>query len=110
MSNKKLPQDFVYLPDMYSDDYYPDMLVDKVKNAIAAVVQYIEEGNHSTEEIQERFDRMTIQINELEQEFADHDSEIETVAREAIGETVERIIQYFDIAITTEDAIREREW
>ena len=28
---KKLNKDFVYLKDMYNDDYYPKFLVDKVK-------------------------------------------------------------------------------
>ena len=28
---KKLNSDFVYLEDMYNDDYYPRFLVDKVK-------------------------------------------------------------------------------
>jgi hypothetical protein len=110
MNNKKLPEDFKYLPDMYDDQYFPDFLVDKVKEAIIEAVVFIEKGSHTTAQIQKAFDKMTLKINDLEEEFEENDSEIETVARESIGETVERIIQYFAIDIDTENAIKEREW
>ena len=110
MSNKKLPEDFKYLPEMYGDQYFPNFLVDKVKNVIKEVVVFIQEGDHKTEEIQEAFDKMTLSINALEDEFYENDSEIETVARESIGETVQRILEYFEIDIDTEQAIRERDW
>lgn len=110
MNNKKLPDNFNFLPDMYSDQYFPNFLVDKVKEAIIEAVVFIEKGGHTTAQIQKAFDQMTLKINELEEEFEENDSEIETVAREAIGETVERIIRYFAIDIDTEDAIKEREW
>jgi len=110
MSNKKLPEDFKYLPEMYADQYFPNFLVDKVKNVIKEVVVFIEEGDHGTDEIQEAFDKMTLSINALEDEFYENDSEIETGARESIGETVQRILEYFEIDIDTEEAIRERDW
>ena len=110
MSNKKLPEDFKYLPEMYADQYFPNFLVDKVKNVIKEVVVFIEEGDHETVEIQEAFDKMTLSINVLEDEFYENDSEIETGARESIGETVQRILEYFEIDIDTEEAIRERDW
>ena len=53
---------------------------------------------------------MTIGINELEEDFEENDSEIETVARDCIGTTVEYILRYFDIDIDIEEAIRERDW
>ena len=62
------------------------------------------------EEVQEKLDEMTIKINELEEEFEENDSEIETVARDSIGVTVENILKYFEINIDIEEAIREREW
>ena len=48
--------------------------------------------------------------NALQEEFEEHDSEIETVARDCIGETVTYILDWFDIPIDTEEAIRERDW
>jgi hypothetical protein len=53
---------------------------------------------------------MTITINELQEEFEENDSEIETGARESIGETVDQIIKFFEIDIDIEEAIRERDW
>jgi uncharacterized protein DUF5713 len=106
----KLPDDFAYLSDMYQDGYFPNFLVDKVKAEIIKVVTFIEEGDHSTEEIQTAFDQMTIAINGLQEEFYEHDSEIETGARESIGETIQQILEYFQIDIDIEDAIRERDW
>jgi hypothetical protein len=110
MSIEKLPKDFHYLEDMYKDDYFPDKLVDKVKLAIENVVKFIEEGGHTTTEIQKAFDKMTITINGLQDEFERAGSEIETGARESIGETVMKILEYFRIDIDVEEAIRERDW
>jgi hypothetical protein len=110
MNTKKLAEDFQYLPEMYSDQYFPNVLVDKVKQIIKETVAFIEKGTHSVSEIQESFDQMTLKINELQEEFEEHDSEIETVARDSIGMTVERILNHFEIDMDTEEAIRERDW
>lgn len=53
---------------------------------------------------------MTIGINDLEDEFYENESEIETVARDSIGVTVEYVLKWFGIDIDIEEAIREREW
>lgn len=106
----KLPIDFEYLKDMYEDDYFPNFLVDKIRDLIKNTVLFIEEGNHSNDEIQSSFDKMTIGINALEDEFGENDSELETAARESIGDTVENILSYFQVDIDVEEAIREREW
>jgi Family of unknown function (DUF5713) len=110
MSQKKLPADFAFVPDMYSDGYFPNFLVDKVKEIIKKAVGFIEEGDHSREEIQGAFDQMTLAINELQEEFEENDSEIETGARDSIGTTVIEIIKFFEIDIDGEEAIRERDW
>lgn len=107
---KKLPGDFEYLKDMYNDDYFPSSLVDELKSIIKETVAFIEEGGHTNDEIQSSLDRMTLAINDLQEKFEDKGSEIETVARESIGETVDNILKYFDIQIDIEEAIRERDW
>lgn len=53
---------------------------------------------------------MTLAINDLEEEFEEHDSELETVARDSIAETVAYILRWFDIGLDVEDAIGERDW
>ncbi|UDK99126.1 hypothetical protein EYB33_14955 [Lysinibacillus sphaericus] len=95
---------------MYEDSYYPTFLVNKIKENIMKVVHFIEEGNHTIEEVQEKLDEMTVAINELQDEFYKNDSEIETVARDSIAITVEEILQYFEIDIDIEEALRERDW
>ena len=46
----------------------------------------------------------------LQEEFEENDSEIETVARDCIGESVAYILAWFGIPIDVEEAIRERDW
>ncbi|WP_285398346.1 DUF5713 family protein [Lysinibacillus sp. fls2-241-R2A-57] len=107
---KKLDSEFKYLVDMYEDTFFPTFLVDKLKLHIVKVVHFIEESTHTVEEIQEKLDEMTLAINELQNEFYENDSEIETFARDSIGLTVEEILQYFEIDIDIEEALRERDW
>lgn len=107
---KKFDENYLYLENMYNDKYFPVFLVDKVREEIIKVVNYLEEEGHTTEEIQKKFDDMTVVINELQEEFEENDSEIETAARDSIGETVDYILRYFGIDIDCETAIRERDW
>lgn len=107
---KKFDADYVLLADMYGDGYFPDFLVDKVRAQVEDVIALLETGEKDLEVIQKKFDDMTLAINDLQDEFEEHDSEIETAARDSIGETVEYILKWFDISIDVEDAIAERDW
>ena len=107
---KKLPADFAILSDMYSDEYFPDFLVDKVKALLMELVSYLETGVKDTEQIQTKLDDIVERINVLQQEFEENDSEIETVARDSIGVSIHSILQFFDIEIDIEEAIRARDW
>lgn len=107
---KKFDENYVLLKDMYNDGYFPNFLVDKIKDLILKLVVYLEMGEQDTNKIQEKLDEMTIAINDLQDEFDENDSEIETVARDSIGVSVEYVLQWFGIDIDIEDAIRERDW
>lgn len=107
---KKFDADYKLLAEMYQDDYYPEFLVDKVRALLEEVIQALEAGERDLDELQSRLDKMTQGINELAEEFDEHDSEIETMARDSIGVSVEYILQWFNIDIDVEDAIRERDW
>ncbi len=98
------------LDEMYQDEYYPDFLVDKVKNELQKVIDLLETGETNTQVIQEKLDAVVCAINDLQDEFDENDSEIETVARDSIGETVSYILEWFGIPIDIEEAIRERDW
>jgi len=110
MNTLKLPSDFEYLPDMYADDYFPKSEVDKVKATIQKVVTFLEKGDASKKKIQKKLDDMTLTINELQNDFSDNGSELETGARESIAETVERVLAHFNVDIDIEDALGERDW
>lgn len=107
---KSFDPDYKLLDEMYQDDYYPAFLVDKVKDELLKVIDLLESGETDTEVIQETLDEAIRRINDLQDEFYENDSEIETVARDCIGVTVAYILAWFDIPIDTEEAIREREW
>ena len=102
-------EQFNYFIDMYNDSFYPTVMVDRLKSYIKEVVRFIEENDYTKEELQKKFDELTLIINKLQDDFHSHDSEIETVARESIGATIDEILQHFKIDITTEEAIRMRE-
>ena len=59
--------------------------------------------------MQETLDEAVCAINDLQDEFYENDSEIETVARDCIGVTVDYILKWFGIPIDMEEAIRERD-
>lgn len=107
---KKFDETYVLLEDMRSDGYFPDFLVDKVEALIVPVIRILEQGETNPSILQEKFDEMTLAINDLQEEFEENDSEIETVARDSIGVTIQYILDWFDIAIDVEDALQERDW
>ncbi len=110
MEPKKFDPDYVLLEEMYNDTYFPDFLIDKVKALIEDVIAFFEQGGYTLVQAQRKLDEMTVGINDLEEEFNENDSEIETGARESIGATVEYILNWFGVNIDIETAIKEREW
>ena len=102
--------DYQPLYEMYDDEYFPDFLVDKIKAELDKIEAVLAGGEKNTAIIQQHFDTMTRAINDLEADFDENDSEIETVARESIGEAVDYLLQKYRIAIDLEEALREREW
>ncbi|MDO4432524.1 MAG: DUF5713 family protein [Aerococcaceae bacterium] len=98
------------LIDMYNDDYFPNQLVDKVKDELMKVIVLLETGEQDVHTIQSKLDEVTLNINALQAVFEENDSEIETAARDSIGLSVELILEHFHIDIDPEEAIRYREW
>lgn len=102
---KKFDENYVLLEDMVNDDYYPKFLVDKVKDLIIPVIERLESGEKDEAVIQESLDTMTLAINDLQEEFYEHDSELETMARDSIATTIGDILEYFNIDIDLETAL-----
>ncbi len=107
---KAFDTNYKLLDEMYQDEYFPNFLVDKIKDELQRVIDLLENGEIDTEIVQEKLDEVVCAINDLQDEFDENDSEIETVARDCIGETVGYILEWFDIPIDIEEAVRERDW
>jgi exonuclease VII small subunit len=107
---KAFDKNYKLLEEMYQDGYFPDFLVDKVKAELQKVIDLLERGETDREAVQEKLDEAVCAINDLQEEFDENDSEIETVARDCIGESVGYILEWFGIPIDVEEAIRERDW
>lgn len=101
---------YVLCRGMAGDRYFPPFLVEKVQACLRTFIEWVQAGTHTYLEIQEQLDKMTVAINDLQEEFEENGSEIETAARDSIGESVAYILDWFGIAIDVEDAIRERDW
>lgn len=99
-----------YLEEMYSDPYFPNFLVDKVKVSLKKIESILEKGETDLNVIQGICDSSVIEINDLEAEFNEQDSELETVARDSIAVTVEDLFIHYGIELDIEEALREREW
>ena len=107
---KKFDPNYQMLAEMYQDDYYPDFLVDKISALLRKVIALLENDETDLKVIQSALDEAVEGINDLQAEFDENDSEIETVVRDTIGETVAYILEWFDINIDIEDAIGARDW
>ena len=107
---KAFDPNYTLLKEMYQDEYFPNFLVDKVRNEIQKVITLLEGGEKDTAVIQQKLDEVVCAINDLQEEFDENGSEIETMARDSIGVTVEHILVWFDIDIDIEEALRLRDW
>ena len=76
---KAFDPNYKLLDEMYQDDYYPASLVDKVKDELQKVIDLLENGETDPEVVQETLDEAVCGINDLQEEFDENDSEIETV-------------------------------
>lgn len=66
---KKFDENYELLAAMYRDGYFPDFLVDKIKELVQNVISVLENGESNFKEIQNKFDEMTLAINDLQEEF-----------------------------------------
>ena len=107
----KFDDQYVLLQNMFEDTYYPQFLVEKIKWQFIHLIEFLESADgKELPLIQDKLDEFTMFINNLQQEFWDQDSEIETVASESITNTLEYILNWFKVDVGIEDALREREW
>lgn len=110
MRNISFDPSYPLLKEMVQDEYYPPFLVEKIKNLIQNLIVFLESGTKDIPQIQDALDQMTLAINDLQEEFDENGSEIETVARDSIAATILYILDWFDITIDIEDALGARDW
>ena len=111
ISNEKMRK-YPFLAGMYSDHWFPNFLVDKGKAILIDLCEQIEKTKPSDlEQLYTLMDVATEKFNDLEDEFDENESEIETVAREVIGENFHEIaLAYGFDGADREDVIRSRNW
>ncbi|MBD0399978.1 DUF5713 family protein [Flammeovirga sp. EKP202] len=104
-------KEYAFLDCMYNDSYFPKFLVDKCKNILLTLCKDIEEQQPTTlEELYQLTHLSTNKINDLEGEFDENNSEIETVARECLAENFETIAQAYGFEADIEELIATRDW
>lgn len=111
IKNEEL-KSYPFLADMYSDDYFPDHLVDKGRSILITLCETIEAENpESLDDLYALTHAATEEFNELAGEFEEEESEIETAARDCIGNDFAAIAEAygFDDA-DIEELIAPREW
>jgi Mor family transcriptional regulator len=100
------------LADMYSDDYFPKFLVDKIKVILLELCEQIESEQPQNDGLLLKLTHAATElINGLAGEFEENDSELETVAREAMGAEFEFIVRSYGFTdVDIEDVIAPRDW
>ncbi|WP_033369808.1 DUF5713 family protein [Hymenobacter norwichensis] len=107
----ELVRSYSFLKEMYEDSYFPSKLVDKGKAILVGLCFKIEqEQPKSLNELYELTHAATDKFNDLQEEFFDADSEIETGAREAIAEDFAFVAKAYGFEADIEELIATREW
>ncbi len=110
ITNSKLA-DYEFLKGMYDDGYFPNFLVDKCKQILVELCVQIEAKRPSSDsELLELTHAATERINDLAEEFEENDSELDTGAREALGEDFAFIVEAYGFEVDIEDVIAPRDW
>lgn len=105
-------KNYPFLREMYEDEYYPNNLVDKGKDILTNLCAHIEQKPlKNLEELYTLTHAATDKFNNLQEEFDENDSEIETVARECIGADFKFIATSYGFKdADIEELIATRDW
>jgi hypothetical protein len=102
----------VFLADLVGDSYYPGEAVGVVQGILGRLCERIEaERPGDLAALYGLTHAATEEVNEAQQVFWDAGSEIETVARDAIGTEIELIATTYGFAdADVEELIAPRDW
>jgi hypothetical protein len=103
---------YAFLEHMYDDGYFPNHLVDLCKDILVELCFEIERTHpKDLDALYELTHAATDKFNHLQDAFYENDSEIETVARECIGENVAFIAASYGFEdADVEELIGTRDW
>ena len=103
---------YSFLKEMYEDGYFPNNLVDKGKGILVNLCFQIEqEQPKNLDTLYKLTHCATDKFNDLQEEFDENDSEIETVARDCIGTDFDFIaVSYGFEDADVEELIATRDW
>lgn len=110
LSNDKV-RSYILLEEMYSDSYFPNHLVDQLKQILLELCASIEANlPGDLDQLYKRTHQATEAINELQDAFYESDSEIETAARDCIGTDFDFIASAYGFDADGEELIAPRDW
>ena len=111
LTNTKV-KNHIFLKCMYNVAHFPSFLVDKCKNVLLELCEVIESQKPtSLDELYTFSHSATKKINDLEEEFLENDSEIETAAAECLALDFEFIAQSYGFEnADVETLISGRNW
>jgi hypothetical protein len=109
IQNEKV-REHPFLQAMLADDYFPKHLVGKGQDILRQLAERIEREAPDGKAVYALTQATTQTFNELQDEFFEAGSEIETAAREAIGGDVEFILKAYGYDVDIEEAIANRDW
>lgn len=110
IKNQKM-KNYTFLKEMYKDAYFPNFLVDKGKDILIELCLQIESQEpKNLKELYKLTHTATDKFNDLEEEFLENDSEIETGARDCIGMDFEFIANAYNFDADIEELTATRNW
>jgi len=110
ITNNQL-REYPFLQGMDRDKYFPAFLVDRGKQILIRLCEAIEAQKPTDQEGLLRLTHAaTNEFNALGEEFLENGSELETIAREIIGEDFDFIVKSYGFEVNIEDVIATRDW
>ncbi len=100
-----------FLQEMFDDGYFPDPQVKKGVQILVELCERIEaESPSSLDDLYPLTHEATEQFNELQEDFEEAGSEIETAARDCICENFAFIARAYGFDADIEELVATRDW
>jgi hypothetical protein len=104
-------QDLSLLEEMYRDGYFPDALVDRIKDILISVCRQIEASQPANDaDLYLITHAGTEKINDLQDDFEEAESDIETVARDSIAVSFGKVASAYGFEPDLEELVATRDW